>query len=147
MPKADSLNLRCKTRESAVQTEGLEQLSDECPRVSTARRGYLRDSYVMQRKPWYWIGVCHTTARTAPTQAYGTILRNSASAPVMNAKVRLTGAATAEASTAPDGASHSPRCHREIQADRGGRGRKVAYAQTIDLTPAQPSNDNAVEPR
>ena len=66
-------------------------------------------------------------------------LRNSASAPVMNAKVRLTGAATAEASTTPDGAFTLPalppgKYKLIVEAE----GRKVAYAQSIDLTPAAP---------
>ena len=57
----------------------------------------------------------------------------------MNAKVRLAGAATAEASTAPDGAFTLPalppgKYKLTVEAE----GRKVAYAQTIDLTPAAP---------
>jgi hypothetical protein len=57
----------------------------------------------------------------------------------LNAKVRLTGAATAEASTAPDGAFTLPalppgKYKLTVEAE----GRKVAYAQTIDLTPAAP---------
>ena len=66
-------------------------------------------------------------------------LRNSASAPVKNAKVRLTGAATAEASTAPDGAFTLPALppgKYKLTVEAGGR--KVTYAQTIDLTPAAP---------
>jgi len=57
----------------------------------------------------------------------------------VNAKVRLTGAATAEASTAPDGAFTLPalppgKYKLTVEAE----GRKLAYAQTIDLTPAAP---------
>jgi hypothetical protein len=76
----------------------------------------------------------------APTTAvWHGYLRNSASAPVMNAKVRLTGAATAEASTAPDGAftlTALPPGKYKLTVE--AEGRKVAYAQTIDLTPAAP---------
>ncbi len=66
-------------------------------------------------------------------------LRNSANAPVAGAKVRLTGASTVEAITAADGAftlSALPtgKYKLTVQAE----GRKVAYAQTIDLTPAAP---------
>ena len=83
-------------------------------------------------------------AMPLPAQVYTTVvwhgyLRNSASAPVMNAKVRLTGAATAEASTAPDGAFTLPalppgKYKLTVEAE----GQKLAYAQTIDLTPAAP---------
>jgi hypothetical protein len=57
----------------------------------------------------------------------------------MNAKVRLTGAATGEAKTASDGAFTLPalppgKYKLTVEAE----GRKVAYAQTIDLTPAPP---------
>jgi hypothetical protein len=57
----------------------------------------------------------------------------------VNAKVRLTGATTAEASTAPDGAFSLPalplgKYKLTVEAE----GRKVTSAQTIDLTPAAP---------
>jgi hypothetical protein len=66
-------------------------------------------------------------------------LRNSASAPVAGAKVRLTGAATAEASTAADGGfTLSALPAGKYQSNVQAEGRKVAYAQTIDLTPAAP---------
>jgi Carboxypeptidase regulatory-like domain/TonB dependent receptor len=76
-------------------------------------------------------------AQVPTTAVWHGYLRNSASAPVMNAKVRLIGAATAEASTAPDGAFTLPalppgKYKLTVEAE----GRKVAYAQTIDLTPA-----------
>src|SRR5450631_4195407 len=78
-------------------------------------------------------------AQNPTTAVWHGHLRNSASAPVMNAKVRLTGAATAEASTAPDGAFTLPalppgKYKLTVEAE----GRKVAYAQRIDLTPAAP---------
>jgi hypothetical protein len=78
-------------------------------------------------------------AQVPTTAVWHGYLRNSASAPVVNAKVRLTGAATAEASTAPDGAFTLPalppgKYKLTVEAE----GRKVAYAQTIDLTPAAP---------
>lgn len=78
-------------------------------------------------------------AQVPTTAVWHGYLRNSASAPVMNAKVRLTGAATAEASTAPDGAFTLPglppgKYKLTVEAE----GRKVAYAQTIDLTPIAP---------
>jgi hypothetical protein len=57
----------------------------------------------------------------------------------VNAKVRLTGAATAEASTAPDGAFTLPalplgKYKLTVEAE----GRKLTSAGTIDLTPATP---------
>jgi hypothetical protein len=57
----------------------------------------------------------------------------------VNAKVRLTGAATAEASTAPDGAFALPalplgKYKLTVEAE----GRKLTSARTIDLTPAAP---------
>jgi len=76
----------------------------------------------------------------APTTAvWHGYLRNSASAPLVNAKVRLTGAATAEASTAPDGAFALPalplgKYKLTVEAE----GRKLTSARTIDLTPAAP---------
>ena len=76
----------------------------------------------------------------APTTAvWHGYLRNSASAPIVNAKVRLTGAATAEASTAPDGAFALPalplgKYKLTVEAE----GRKLTSARTIDLTPATP---------
>jgi len=76
----------------------------------------------------------------APTTAvWHGYLRNSASAPIVNAKVRLTGAATAEASTAPDGAFTLPalplgKYKLTVEAE----GRKLTSAGTIDLTPATP---------
>jgi hypothetical protein len=78
-------------------------------------------------------------AQVPTTAVWHGYLRNSASAPVLNAKVRLTGAASAEASTAPDGAFTLPalppgKYKLTVEAE----GRKVAYAQTIDLTPAAP---------
>jgi hypothetical protein len=79
-------------------------------------------------------------AQVPTTAVWHGFLRNSASAPVMNAKVRLTGAATAEASTAPDGAFTLPalppgKYKLTVEAE----GRKVAYAQAIHLTPAAPA--------
>jgi len=78
-------------------------------------------------------------AQVPTTAVWRGYLRNSASAPVVNAKVGLTGAATAEASTAPDGAFTLPalppgKYKLTVEAE----GRKVAYTQTIDLTPAAP---------
>jgi Carboxypeptidase regulatory-like domain/TonB dependent receptor len=78
-------------------------------------------------------------AQVPTTAVWRGYLRNSASAPVMNAKVRLTGASTAEASTAPDGAFTLPalppgKYKLTVEAE----GWKVAYAQTIELTPAAP---------
>ena len=78
-------------------------------------------------------------AQVPTTAVWHGYLRNSASAPVINAKVRLTGAATAEASTAPDGAFTLPalppgKYKLTVEAE----GRKVVYAQPIDLTPAAP---------
>jgi len=78
-------------------------------------------------------------AQAPTTGVWHGYLRNSASAPVVNAKVRLTGAATAEASTAPDGAFtlHAlPLGKYKLTVE--AEGRKVAYAQAIDLTPAPP---------
>jgi hypothetical protein len=78
-------------------------------------------------------------AQVPTTSVWHGYLRNSASAPVMNAKVRLIGAATAEASTAPDGAFTLPALppgKYKLTVEAGGR--KVAYGQTIDLTPAAP---------
>jgi len=79
-------------------------------------------------------------AQVPTTAVWHGYLRNSARAPVMNAKVRLTGAATAEASTAPDGAFTLPalppgKYKLTVEAE----GRKVAYAQTIELMPAAPA--------
>jgi hypothetical protein len=78
-------------------------------------------------------------AQVPTTAVWHGYLRNSASAPVANAKVRLTGAATAEASTAPDGAFTLPalplgKYKLTVEAE----GRKLTSAQTIDLTPAMP---------
>jgi hypothetical protein len=57
----------------------------------------------------------------------------------VNAKVRLTGAATAEASTAPDGAFTLPALpFGKYKLTVEAEGRNVAYAQAIDLTPAPP---------
>ncbi len=79
------------------------------------------------------------SAQVPTTAVWHGYLRNSASAPVINAKIRLTGAATAEAGTAPDGAFTLPalplgKYKLIVEAE----GRKVAYAQLIDLTPAPP---------
>ena len=78
-------------------------------------------------------------AQVPTTVVWHGYLRNSGSAPVMNAKVRLTGVATAEASTAPDGAFTLPalppgKYKLTVEAE----GRKVVFAQTIDLTPSAP---------
>jgi hypothetical protein len=78
-------------------------------------------------------------AQVPTTSVWHGYLRNSASAPVVNAKVRLTGAATAEASTSPDGAftlSALPLGKYKLTVEAGGR--KLTSAQTIDLTPAAP---------
>lgn len=78
-------------------------------------------------------------AQVPTTAVWHGYLRNSASAPVVNAKVRLTGAATAEASTSPDGAftlSALPLGKYKLTVEAGGR--KLTSAQTIDLTPAAP---------
>ena len=78
-------------------------------------------------------------AQAPATAAWHGYLRNSANAPVINAKVRLTGAATAEARTAADGAFTLPalppgKYKLAVEAE----GRNVSYAQTIELTPATP---------
>jgi hypothetical protein len=78
-------------------------------------------------------------AQTPTAVIWHGFLRNSASAPVINAKVRLNGAATAETSTAPDGGFSLPalppgKYKLTVEAE----GRNVAYARTIDLTPAAP---------
>ena len=76
-------------------------------------------------------------AQVPTTGVWHGYLRNSASAPVVNAKVRLTGAATAEASTAPDGAFtlHAlPLGKYKLTVETEGR--KLTSPQTIDLTPA-----------
>lgn len=78
-------------------------------------------------------------AQQPATAIWHGYMRNSANAPVAGAKVRLTGAVTAEAITAADGAftlSALPtgKYKLTVQAE----GRKAAYAQTIDLTPAAP---------
>ena len=78
-------------------------------------------------------------AQVPTTAVWHGYLRNSASAPVMNAKVRLIGAATAEARTAPDGAFTLPALPPgKYKLTIETEGRKVAYAQTIDLTLAAP---------
>jgi hypothetical protein len=66
-------------------------------------------------------------------------LRNSASAPIAGAKVCLAGGATAEAITGGDGAftfRALPLGKYKLTVDAGGR--KVVYAQTMDLAPATP---------
>jgi hypothetical protein len=78
-------------------------------------------------------------AQVPTTSVWHGYLRNSASAPVVNAKVRLTGAATAEASTSPDGAftlSALPLGKYKLTVE--AEGRKLTSARTIDLTPATP---------
>src|SRR5579859_7774534 len=66
-------------------------------------------------------------------------LRNSASAPVGGARVCLAGPATAEANTAADGAFTIPALPPgQYKLTVDAEGRKAAYAQTIDLTPASP---------
>jgi carboxypeptidase family protein len=78
-------------------------------------------------------------AQVPTTSVWHGYLRNSASAPVVNAKVRLTGAATAEANTSPDGAftlSALPLGKYKLTVEAGGR--KLTSAQTIDLAPAAP---------
>jgi len=79
------------------------------------------------------------SAQVPTTTVWHGYLRNSASAPVANAKVRLTGAATVEASTAPDGAFTLPalplgKYKLTVEAE----GRKLTSARTVDLTPATP---------
>ena len=66
-------------------------------------------------------------------------LRNSASAPVAGARVRLTGNATAEASTAADGGFMLPGLPPgQYKLTVEAEGRKIAYAQAIELTQAAP---------
>ena len=66
-------------------------------------------------------------------------LRNSAGAPMAGAKVCLTGAATAEASTADDGAFTLPALPPgQYKLTVATEGRNAAYAQAIDLTPGSP---------
>jgi hypothetical protein len=76
-------------------------------------------------------------AQAPTTGVWHGYLRNSASAPLANATVRLTGAATAEATTAPDGAFtlHAlPLGKYKLTVETEGR--KLTSPQTIDLTPA-----------
>jgi hypothetical protein len=78
-------------------------------------------------------------AQVPTTAVWHGYLRNSASAPVTNAKVRLTGAATAEASTGPDGAFTLPALPvGKYKLTVDAEGRKLTSSQTIDLTPAMP---------
>src|ERR1700729_1448317 len=92
--------------------------------------------------PLVTLGFVFATPLLAQDQAafgWHGLLRNSAGAPIADAKVKLTGAATAEGSTAPDGAFTLPalppgKYKLTVEAE----GRKVAYPQTIDLTPAAP---------
>jgi hypothetical protein len=66
-------------------------------------------------------------------------LRNTAGAPIAGAKVRLAGAATAQVSTATDGAFTLPALPRgQYKLTVATEGRKVAYAQAIDLAVAAP---------
>ena len=92
--------------------------------------------------PLLTLGLVFATPLLAQEQAafgWHGLLRDSAGAPIADAKVKLTGAATGRSQHRFRRCFHSSRVATgEIQADRGGRGRKVAYAQTIDLTPAAP---------
>lgn len=78
-------------------------------------------------------------AQAPTTSVWHGYLRNSASAPVVNAKLRLAGAATAEASTATDGAFTLPALPLgKYKLTVEFEGRKLTSARTIDLTPATP---------
>src|ERR1700723_2094699 len=92
--------------------------------------------------PLLTLGLVFATPLLAQEQAafgWHGLLRDSAGAPIADAKVKLTGAATAEANTGGDGSF-------TLSALRGGQyklaimaGRKTAvYAQAITLTPDAP---------
>ena len=71
------------------------------------------------------------------TSVWHGYLRNSMSAPVAGAKVRLAGAATAEASTAADGAFTLPALPPgQYKLTVDAEGRRVVYSQAIELKPA-----------
>ncbi len=78
-------------------------------------------------------------AQEPATASWRGVLRDSASAPIAGAKVRLTGAATAEASTAADGvftlAALPP---GKYKLTVNAEGRRFVYTQAIELTAAAP---------
>src|SRR5579863_768186 len=80
-----------------------------------------------------------TSAAQPTTATWRGYLRNSAGAPMAGAKVCLTGAATAEASTADDGAFALPALPPgQYKLIVAAAGRNAAYARAIDLTPGSP---------
>lgn len=92
--------------------------------------------------PLLTLGVVFALPLLAQEQAafgWHGFLRDSAGAPIADAKVKLTGATTTEVNTAPDGAFTLPALPPgKYKLTVETEGRKVAYAQTIDLTPAAP---------
>jgi hypothetical protein len=78
-------------------------------------------------------------AQQPATAIWHGYLRNSAGAPIVGAKVRLEGGATAEASTATDGAFMLPALPPgQYKLTVDAEGRKVAHEQAIELAPATP---------
>jgi hypothetical protein len=78
-------------------------------------------------------------AQQPATAIWHGYLRNSAGAPIVGAKVRLEGGATAEGSTATDGAFLLPALPPgQYKLTVDAEGRKVARAQAIELAPAAP---------
>jgi hypothetical protein len=74
-------------------------------------------------------------AQQPATAIWHGYLRNSASAPVAGAKIRLTGASIANATTAADGAFALPALPPgQYKLTVYAEGRTAAYAQAIDLT-------------
>ena len=81
-----------------------------------------------------------SSAQQPATAIWHGYLRNSASAPVAGAKIRLTGASIADATTAADGAFVLPALPPgQYKLTVYAEGRTAAYAQAIDLkTGGQP---------
>ena len=78
-------------------------------------------------------------AQQPATAIWHGYLRNSAGAPIVGAKVRLEGGATAEASTATDGAFMLPALPPgQYKLTVDAEGRNVAHEQAIELAPAAP---------
>src|ERR1035437_196626 len=85
--------------------------------------------------PLLTLGVVFALPLLAQEQAafgWHGFLRDSAGAPIADAKVKLTGATTTEVNTAPDGAFTLPALPPgKYKLTVETEGRKVAYAQTI----------------